>query len=121
MKGTYKKNLAAYELADRSNPEKYLYDALDAYFNVLKKDMQTANINDLMLQKIWAADDIENVARGLEYINEENFDNKLKKTVNIADGSFQHLTQRIVQSQEKVRLIIQAMKKRRAKNVEFSI
>jgi hypothetical protein len=64
---------------DRGNPLKYLYDSLDSYFQVAKNiAFENVNINDIMLMRIWAANDVVNAALGIDLIEKEKFNSDLK-------------------------------------------
>lgn len=72
-----------YIILDRGNPLKYLYDSLDAYFQVAKNiAFENVNINDIMLMRVWAANDIVNAALGINLIEREEFNKELKELVN---------------------------------------
>ena len=67
---------------DRGNPVKYLYDSLDSYFQVAKNiAFENVNINDIMLMRIWAANDVVNAALGIELVEKESFNVELKKLI----------------------------------------
>lgn len=67
---------------DRGNPLKYLYDSLDSYFQVAKNiAFENVNINDIMLMRIWAANDVVNAALGIDLIEREKFNSDLKALV----------------------------------------
>jgi hypothetical protein len=67
---------------DRGNPLKYLYDSLDSYFQVAKNiAFENVNINDIMLMRVWAANDVVNVALGIQLVEKESFNSELKKLI----------------------------------------
>lgn len=71
-----------YIVLDRGNPVKYLYDSLDSYFQVAKNiAFENVNINDIMLMRIWAANDVVNAALGIELIEKDKFNSELKVLV----------------------------------------
>ncbi len=63
---------------DRGNPLKYLYDSLDSYFQVAKNiAFENVNINDIMLMRVWAANDVVNAALGINLIEKDVFNKEL--------------------------------------------
>lgn len=71
-----------YIILDRGNPLKYLYDSLDSYFQVAKNiAFENVNINDIMLMRIWAANDVVNAALGIDLVEKAEFNEELKKLV----------------------------------------
>lgn len=79
MQKQQNKGLNEYIMFDRGNPLKYLYDSLDSYFQVAKNiAFENVNINDIMLMRVWAANDVVNVGLGIGLITKEEFNNELK-------------------------------------------
>lgn len=79
MQKQQNKGLNEYIMLDRGNPLKYLYDSLDSYFQVAKNiAFENVNINDIMLMRVWAANDVVNVGLGIGLITKEEFNNELK-------------------------------------------
>jgi hypothetical protein len=73
------KGIQDYIMLDRGNPLKYLYDSLDSYFQVAKNiAFENVNINDIMLMRIWAANDVVNAALGIDLVSKEQFNTELK-------------------------------------------
>jgi hypothetical protein len=76
------KGIQDYIMLDRGNPLKYLYDSLDSYFQVAKNiAFENVNINDIMLMRIWAANDVVNAALGIELVSKDVFNSELKVLV----------------------------------------
>jgi hypothetical protein len=76
------KGINDYIMLDRGNPLKYLYDSLDSYFQVAKNiAFENVNINDIMLMRIWAANDVVNAALGIGLVTREEFNTELKTLV----------------------------------------
>lgn len=79
MQQQQNKGLNEYIMLDRGNPLKYLYDSLDSYFQVAKNiAFENVNINDIMLMRVWAANDVVNAGLGIGLITKEEFNNELK-------------------------------------------
>lgn len=79
MQKQQNKGLNEYIMLDRGNPLKYLYDSLDSYFQVAKNiAFENVNINDIMLMRVWAANDVVNAGLGIGLITKEEFNNELK-------------------------------------------
>lgn len=113
--------LSQYELKQRSNPEKYLYDALDAYYSLFVKNSENKSTEDLLLDKVWAANDVENTAKGLELIGED-FDKEIeefKESLDVPKDNFEKQLNQMRIATLKIRLIIAAMKSERPKNVKL--
>lgn len=73
------KGVKDYVILDRGNPLKYLYDSLDSYFQVAKNiAFENVSLNDIMLMRIWAANDVVNAAFGIDLINKQEFNEQLK-------------------------------------------
>lgn len=79
----FQKKLSEYEINKiRGEPQKYLWDALDRYFDVL--NMKTAvtqySFNDLLSMRILAADDVEMTALACQLIRKREEGETTEKT-----------------------------------------
>ena len=114
--------LSAFEIKERSDPQKYLYDALDAYNQVsIGEASKNLGLKDILLLKTIAANDAENVAKGLGLINED-FDVELKEfsdKINSDTGELASSLREIKIATYKIRLIIAAMKDSKPLNLEL--
>lgn len=114
--------LSAFEIKERSDPQKYLYDALDAYNQVsIGEASKNLGLKDILLLKTIAANDAENVAKGLDLIGDD-FDVELKEfsdKINSDTGELASSLREIKIATYKIRLIIAAMKDSKPLNLEL--
>jgi len=105
--------LSQYEVKDRADPTKYLYDALDSYFGVVVGNTSSAlSIKDLLTLKVMASNDAENVAQALEYLDDDylvlisDAEKNLKRPIN----DLEDLLNKNKISALKIQLILRGMK-----------
>jgi len=112
---------------DRGNPLKYLYDSLDSYFQVAKNiAFENVNINDIMLMRIWAANDVVNAALGIDLIEREQFNKDLKVLIdesvtNISSGiaKLDTLNNDIKISAFKIQIVLKNLNSKNPKKTEL--
>jgi hypothetical protein len=122
-----KSPLHDYIVFDRGNPMKYLYDSLDAYFQVAKSiAYENVNINDIMLMRVWAANDVVNAALGVDLVEKEDFNNELKALmdeVKLTQDSgipkTDSLRNDIMVSAFKIQIVLRYLNERNPKKVEM--
>jgi hypothetical protein len=122
-----KSEMSNYQILDRGNPLKYLYDSLDAYFQVAKNiAFENVNINDIMLMRVWAANDVVNAALGIDLVEKEDFNNELKVLVedsrdNVKSGidKLDTLREDIKLSAFKIQIVLKKLNDRNPKKTEL--
>ncbi|HNV61759.1 MAG TPA: hypothetical protein PKN54_02330 [Candidatus Cloacimonas acidaminovorans] len=127
MKAYKNKGIGDYIIYDRGNPLKYLYDSLDSYFQVSKNiAFENVNINDIMAMRIWAANDVVNVAFGVGLINKEKFNEELKTLLEdnkdqVVSGisKLDTLSNEIKNSAVKIQIIIKYLNEKTDKKTEL--
>lgn len=106
--------LSQYEIKDRADPTKYLYDALDAYFSILVGNAQSGlSLTDLLTMKVMSANDAENVSLALEFINEAEFNQMIKEATErcpAPKNNLEDLLNKNKISALKIQLILRGMK-----------
>jgi hypothetical protein len=114
--------LSAFEIKERSDPQKYLYDALDAYNQVsIGEASKNLALKDILLLKTITANDAENIAKGLGLLGED-YDIEIEEFTNKITGENNELAVALKQvkvATYKVRLIIAAMKDSKPLNLEL--
>jgi hypothetical protein len=116
-----------YIILDRGNPLKYLYDSLDSYFQVAKNiAFENVNINDIMLMRVWAANDVVNAALGIDLVEREDFNLELKKLVDDRKESVKSgidkldsLKDEIILSAFKIQIVLKKLNDRNPKKTEL--
>jgi len=116
-----------YIILDRGNPLKYLYDSLDSYFQVAKNiAFENVNINDIMLMRVWAANDVVNAALGIDLIDKEEFNTLLGELVkesgdNALSGitKLDTLNKDIKISAYKIQIVLKKLNDRNPKKTEL--
>jgi len=106
-----KSEMSNYQILDRGNPLKYLYDSLD---------------NDIMLMRVWAANDVVNAALGIDLVEKEDFNNELKVLVedsrdNVKSGidKLDTLREDIKLSAFKIQIVLKKLNDRNPKKTEL--
>ena len=109
-----------YEIKDRADPYKYLYDALDSYNQVsIGEASKNLGLKDILLLKTIAANDAENIAKGLDLLKED-YDTEIKEFEDkLVDIKTDLDLKQVKISTYKIRLIIAAMKDSKPINVEL--
>jgi len=116
-----------YIILDRGNPLKYLYDSLDSYFQVAKNiAFENVNINDIMLMRIWAANDVVNAALGINLVEKEEFNTELSKLViekkehiESGIGKLDSLNHDVIQSAFKIQIVLRYLNDKNPKKTEL--
>lgn len=112
---------------DRGNPLKYLYDSLDSYFQVAKNiAFENVNINDIMLMRVWAANDVVNAALGIDLIDKIEFNQELNELVGerkeyLKSGidKMDTLRDDIMLSAFKIQIVLRKLHQKNPKKVEL--
>lgn len=112
---------------DRGNPLKYLYDSLDSYFQVAKNiAFENVNINDIMLMRVWAANDVVNAALGIDLIDKIDFNQELNELVGerkeyLKSGidKMDTLRDDIMLSAFKIQIVLRKLHQKNPKKVEL--
>lgn len=106
--------LSQYEIKDRADPTKYLYDALDSYFSILVANAQSGlSLTDLLTMKVMSANDAENVSLALDFINEIEFNQIIKEATErcpAPKNNLEDLLNKNKISALKIQLILRGMK-----------
>ncbi len=112
---------------DRGNPLKYLYDSLDSYFQVAKNiAFENVNINDIMLMRVWAANDVVNAALGIDLVDKIEFNQELNELVGerkeyLKSGidKMDTLRDDIMLSAFKIQIVLRKLHQKNPKKVEL--
>ena len=112
---------------NRGNPLKYLYDSLDSYFQVAKNiAFENVNINDIMLMRVWAANDVVNAALGIDLIDKIEFNQELNELVGerkeyLKSGidKMDTLRDDIMLSAFKIQIVLRKLHQKNPKKVEL--
>ena len=106
--------LSQYEIKDRADPTKYLYDALDSYFSILVANAQSGlSLTDLLTMKVMSANDAENVSLALEFIDEKEFNSLIDEATKrcpTPKNNLEDLLNKNKISALKIQLILRGMK-----------
>ena len=116
-----------YTILDRGNPMKYLYDSLDGYFQVARNiAFENVNINDIMLMRIWAANDVVNTGLAIDIVNRDEFNKELQELIgskvdHVDSGiaKMDSLNKDVVISSFKVQLVLKHLNERNPKKTEL--
>jgi hypothetical protein len=106
---------------------KYLYDSLDGYFQVARNiAFENVNINDIMLMRIWAANDVVNTALAIDIVSRDEFNTSLQALI---DNKVDHvdsgiskmdsLNNDVVVSAYKVQIVLKHLNDRNPKKTEL--
>jgi len=114
--------LSRFEIKDRADPNKYLYDALDAYNQVsIGEASKNLGLKDILLLKTINANDAENIAKGLGLLGED-YDSEIdefSKSLGNDNTELGSALKQVKVATYKIRLIISAMKDSKPMNVEL--
>jgi len=114
--------LSRFEIKDRADPNKYLYDALDAYNQVsIGEASKNLGLKDILLLKTINANDAENIAKGLGLLGDDyDFEiDEFSKSLGNDNTELGSALKQVKVATYKIRLIISAMKDSKPMNVEL--